>query len=105
MVKSSVPIGDYFYQKSLAWFPTFISNYEFLFRLRREGFEFIAARPDLVTPEVIDELPEHLKQEILGLHSWVRPQAFAKKSATDAEEGLLLDSDQESGEPEFNIFS
>eukprot|EP00088_Acartia_fossae_P041357 TRINITY_DN4326_c0_g1_i2.p1 TRINITY_DN4326_c0_g1~~TRINITY_DN4326_c0_g1_i2.p1 ORF type:complete len:896 (+),score=163.77 TRINITY_DN4326_c0_g1_i2:159-2846(+) len=75
------------------------------YRLRREGFKFIAARPDLVTPEVIDELPEHLKQEILGLHSWVRPQAFAKKSATDAEEGLLLDSDQESGEPEFNIFS
>jgi len=88
------------------------------YRLRRKCFEFIAGHPDLLTPEVVDQLPENLKQELIGLHTWVRPTMFSTPGAgTDAgkagadtsclqeEEGLLLDSDTESVDPDFNIFS
>lgn len=80
------------------------------YRLRRKCFEFIAGHPDLLTPEVVDELPENLKQELIGLHTWVRPTMFDADDAKGSTKGCpeeegLLDSDTESVDPDFNIFS
>jgi hypothetical protein len=43
------------------------------YRLRRKCFEFLACHPDLLTSEILEDLPEHLKHELIGLHTWVRP--------------------------------
>ena len=41
-------------------------------KLRRICFEFIAQRPALTTEANLEELPEHLKEEIQNLGSWIR---------------------------------
>ena len=41
-------------------------------KLRRNCFEFIAQRPALATEANLEELPEHLKEEIQNLGTWIR---------------------------------
>ena len=41
-------------------------------KLRRTCFEFIAQRPALTSEANLEELPEHLKEEIQNLGSWIR---------------------------------
>jgi len=72
------------------------------YRLRKECFEFIASRPDLLTAEAVEDLPADLRGELVSLHTWVRPNMFSERPEA---ERALLDSDHEEDQETYNIFS